>query len=54
MSTLRVANLRHPSSTSDNIVLYSDGSADVPGVLPTEVAAQIRAVTAGLISQYYI
>lgn len=54
MSTLRVANLRHPSSVSDNIILNANGTCEVQGVLPTEVAAEVKAVTAGLIVQFYI
>lgn len=54
MSTLKVGALRHPSSGSDNITLNANGTCDVPGVIPTEVAAEVRAVTAGLIVQFYV
>lgn len=56
MSTLRVANLRHPSSTSDNIVLYSDGTAAVQGVIPGEVADEVLNLRAAfaLTAQFYV
>jgi hypothetical protein len=54
LSTLKVGVLRHPSSASDNITLNANGTCDVPGVIPSEVADEVRAVTAGLIAQFYI
>ena len=46
MSTLKTTNITHPSATSNNIVLASDGSATIPTLTTTTIQGTIKSGTA--------